>query len=120
MTNKAKKLYIQKRKRYLKRIVGTANKPRISIFRSNKHIYAQIINDSLGKTLLAINTLQKDKINNKSKEKPLKVSFNIGQILGQEALKLNVTEAVFDRNRYIYHGRVKSLAEGARNAGLNF
>jgi large subunit ribosomal protein L18 len=114
------KLINQKRershKRQRSRIKGTKECPRISVFRSNKHIVAQLINDQDGKTLIAADDL-KLKIKKTGK---IETAFEVGKNLGEGALKLGIKSVVFDKGWYKYHGRVKSLAEGARKAGLKF
>lgn len=108
----------QKRhKRVRGKIVGTANRPRLSVFRSLSNIYAQVIDDSTGKTLVSASTVEKDfEGNGGNKEAARKV----GQTVAQRAVKAGITEVVFDRGGNIYHGRVKELAEGAREGGLKF
>jgi len=101
-----------------KRVRGTAERPRLTVFRSNNEIYAQIINDDEGHTIASASTLKKDSAAsgvNKVEEAKL-----IGKELAKKALEGNVTAVVFDRNGYLYHGRVKALADGAREEGLIF
>ncbi len=97
------------------RVFGTPEKPRLSVFRSNKDIYCQLIDDVHGKTLVAATTA-------KVSEKTTKVekSALVGKELAEKAIAAGITTCVFDRNGYLYHGRVKSLAEGAREGGLKF
>lgn len=102
-----------------KRLSGTSERPRLVVFRSLKHIYAQIVNDDEGKTLLTASTLSKD-IQLESKMKKTEQSFQVGLLLGQKALNSGISQICFDRAGYKYHGRVKALAEGARKAGLIF
>lgn len=101
-------------------ISGTSEVPRISVFRSNKNIYAQLIDDVTGKTLASASTLDEavkaDLTSTSSKEAAKKV----GEALAKKALDLGIKEAVFDRSGYVYHGKIKELADGAREAGLNF
>ncbi len=117
-----KKVRRQRRKlRIRKKIFGTAERPRLSVYRSLKHIYAQIIDDEKGHTLLACSTLDaevRSKITNEmSKTEQAKV---VGIVLGERALKSGIQSVAFDRNGFLYHGRVRALAEGAREAGLKF
>ena len=101
-------------------IHGTAKKPRLSVHRSLLHIYAQLINDDKGDTLIAVNTKQKE-IARLIKGKPKKdQAFVIGQHLAKAALAQKISEVVFDRNGYVYHGRVARVADGAREGGLKF
>jgi len=106
------------KKRIRKVILGTSEKPRLSVFRSNKEIYAQIIDDSCGKTLAAASTMEKSFANTKVAK--LEKSKIIGQVIAERALEAGINSVVFDRNGYLYHGRVKSLAEAAREGGLKF
>lgn len=100
-----------------KNLAGTALRPRLSVFRSNKGIYAQIIDDSTGRTLAAVSSLAKDFVASGNKVEQSKA---VGKLLADKALAAGISKVVFDRNGYLYHGRVKSLAEGAREGGLDF
>lgn len=100
-----------------KRISGTTERPRLSVYRSNKAIYAQVIDDTEGKTLVAASTLSKDFSGSGTK---IEQSKALGQLIAEKAKAAGVNKIVFDRNGYLYHGRVKSLAEGAREGGLDF
>ncbi len=100
------------------KISGTAVKPRLSVFRSNSDIYAQLIDDTTGTTLVAANSRQKD-IAAQGGTKCEK-SIMVGKVLAQKAIALGVTACVFDRGGYLYHGRVKAIADGAREGGLKF
>jgi large subunit ribosomal protein L18 len=99
------------------KISGTAERPRLSVYRSNKEIYVQLIDDAAGKTLLAASTRDKEfaRTGNKSEQ-----GKNVGIALAKKAIEKNITDVVFDRGGYLYHGRVKALAEGAREGGLKF
>ena len=99
------------------KISGTAECPRLNVFRSNANIYAQIIDDVNGVTLVAANTLEKDFEGTTGN---IEAAKKVGQIVAQRALEKGINEVVFDRNGYLYHGRVAALAEGAREAGLKF
>ena len=92
------------------------NRPRLSVFRSNKYIYAQIIDDNKGKTLLSTNSRQLKKETKKSSK--IETAFLLGKKLASDALKAKIKSVIYDRGKYKYHGQVKSLAEGAREAGL--
>ncbi len=98
------------------RLTGTTEKPRLSVFRSNKGIYAQVINDLDGTTLASASSL----IDKVAKANKVDQSKEVGKLVAERAIAAGVTHVVFDRNGYLYHGRVKSLAEGAREAGLQF
>jgi large subunit ribosomal protein L18 len=104
--------------RIRKRITGTVERPRLTIFRSNKEIYAQIVNDISGVTLVAASSMSKDvEIGKVTKIDQAKI---VGKAIAQKAIDAGVTAVVFDRNGYLYHGRVKALAEAAREGGLIF
>ena len=98
------------------KISGTAERPRLSVFRSEKNIYAQIIDDVAGNTLVAASSVEKDFGPGSNKEAARKV----GKLIAERAIAKGIEEVVFDRGGYIYHGRVKELAEGAREGGLKF
>jgi large subunit ribosomal protein L18 len=104
--------------RIRKNVSGTSEKPRLSVFRSNKQISVQIIDDLSGKTLVAASSLVKD-INTQSGNKTEKAAL-VGKLIAEKALSAGISQVVFDRNGYLYHGRVKQLAEAAREAGLKF
>lgn len=112
----------KRHKKLRKKIFGTASKPRLCVFRSNKNIYSQIINDEIGHTLASASTLNLEFENNEQGLFKRNKNFarKIGQCLAELAKKLGITEVVFDRNGYKYHGIVKELANGARDGGLLF
>ena len=102
------------------KIFGTAERPRLNVFKSSKHIYAQIIDDIKGHTLVSASTLDpelKDKLDGVTKTEAAKM---VGDLAARRAMESGITDVVFDRGGYVYHGRVKELAEGAREAGLQF
>lgn len=113
---------VRKRKhvRVRKKISGTAERPRLCVYRSLKHIYAQIIDDESGRTLVAASTLDEalrgklDYTGNKN------AAREVGKLIGQKAIEKGIKSVVFDRGGYLYHGRVQELADGAREAGLEF
>lgn len=115
--NKYKKL---KRESVRGKIKGTIDKPRLSVYRSNEHIYAQIIDDTNSETLLAYSTLDRSIKFNISTGRTCDASRLMGEKLAELSLKKNITRIVFDRGPYLYHGRIKALAEGARAGGLKF
>ena len=104
------------RYRIRKSISGTATNPRLSVFRSNKEIYAQLIDDANGITLLAASSREKGI----SKGTNVEVANAVGKLVAEKALKVGIDVVTFDRGGYLYHGRIQSLAEGARAAGLKF
>jgi large subunit ribosomal protein L18 len=105
--------------RIRKNISGTAERPRMSIFRSNKGIYVQIIDDLAGKTLLAVSSRVKE-ISEKNDINKTEQAKLVGKLAAEKALEKGITTVIFDRNGYLYHGRVKSLADAAREGGLKF
>ena len=111
----SKKSRIKRRKRIRAKISGTAACPRLSVFRSAKHIYAQIIDDEQGVTLVSASTMDKD-FNGFGGN--VEAAAEIGKKIAAKALEKGITEVVFDRGGYVYHGRVKALADGAREGGL--
>jgi large subunit ribosomal protein L18 len=115
LSRKDRRLRIKRRIR--KVVTGTAEQPRLSVFRSNKEIYAQIINDVTGTTLVAASSKDKDV---KAKGTKIEVASIVGKALAEKAVKAGIETIAFDRNGYLYHGRVKALADGAREGGLKF
>ncbi|WP_185851952.1 50S ribosomal protein L18 [Blattabacterium cuenoti] len=101
-----------------KKIFGDSNRPRVSVFRSNKEIYAQIIDDLSGKTLVSSSSTEKEFY--KYKKNKTELAYEVGKLLGNRAKKLKIKKLVFDKGKYLYHGRIKSLSEGIREIGLEF
>ena len=114
MTTKKVERRIKIKYRVRKRISGTAERPRLSVFRSNKQIYAQVINDLTGTTIASASSLGLEKMPKKEQ------AAKVGELVAANAIAAGVSAVVFDRNGYLYHGRVKQLADGARNGGLKF
>lgn len=107
-------------KRIRRKVAGTASKPRLSVYISLKHVYAQLIDDEAGRTLVSASTLDKE-LKETLKDKTLTEKAKaVGKLIAERALAKGISEAVFDRGGYKYHGRVKALADEARNAGLKF
>lgn len=113
-TSDRKSNRLKKKIRIRKTVSGTLERPRLCVFRSNAHIYAQVIDDVAGKTLLTVSSANLGKLSGKDQAK------SVGNEIAKLSLSKNIKNVVFDRNGYVYHGRVKSLADGAREAGLNF
>ena len=103
--------------RIRKKIKGVASSPRLSVFRSNKVIYAQIIDDTISHTLVAADSRENDILGVGTK---VEQAYKVGQLLAERAKEANISKVVFDRSGYLYHGRIKSLADGAREGGLQF
>ena len=99
---------------------GTAERPRLAVFRSNKHIYAQIIDDSVGRTLVAAGTVEKDVQSALEHTDDVAAAEYIGDLIGKRAVEKGITSVVFDRGGYIYQGKIAALADAARKAGLEF
>ena len=105
-------------KRRIRGIInGTSEKPRMTIFRSNKEIYVQLIDDTSGNTLASASSIKFKKTKSSTKSS---IALEVGKIIAEKSIKLGINQVMFDRNGYLYHGRVKMLAEGARDGGLKF
>jgi large subunit ribosomal protein L18 len=111
---------LKRKKRIRKKLVGTENRPRLCVFRSARHIYAQVIDDSRGQTLAAASSMEKDVRENPESKNKVTAANNVGKIIGQRAVEKGLKKVVFDRNGFLYHGRIKAVSEGAREAGLEF
>ena len=110
----------KKHKRLRFRLAGTAAKPRLAVFRSNKHMYAQIIDDSVGHTLVAASTLEKEIAGDLDNTDDTKAAETLGAAIAKRALDKGIETVVFDRAGFIYAGKIKALADSAREAGLKF
>lgn len=106
------------RQRIRKRISGNTARPRLSVFRSNRDIYVQMVDDENGRTLLSVSSRDKDFADKKATK--VEISKLVGKVVAERAREAGIEEIVFDRGGYLYHGRVKALAEGAREGGLKF
>lgn len=109
---------ITRKKRVRSKISGTPQRPRLSVYKSNTNIYAQLIDDVNGVTLASANSLQKDVA--ETEHANIETAKKVGEAIGKRAIEAGIEEVVFDRNGYLYHGKVKALAEAAREAGLKF
>jgi large subunit ribosomal protein L18 len=110
----------KKHRRMRNHISGTAAKPRLAVFRSNNHMYAQIIDDTAGHTLVSASTLQKDVKSELEKTNDVNAAAYLGTVIGKKAVEAGITEVVFDRGGFIYKGKIQALADAAREAGLEF
>lgn len=110
----------KRHRRIRKRVEGSVERPRLSVYRSLNHIYAQVVDDASGKTIASASSLDKDVRSEKGHKGNVKTADTVGGLLGRRALEKGVKKVVFDRGGYMYHGRVKALADGARKAGLEF
>ena len=106
--------------RVRKSVRGTEQRPRLCVFRSGKHIYAQIISDESGRTLISVSTLAKELRDGGAKSGNVAAAKQVGALVARQCLDRSIPEVVFDRNGFLYHGRVKALADAAREAGLRF
>jgi len=121
MTGNSQTLFARRRTRVRVRLAHAGRgRPRLSVFRSSKHIYAQVIDDGTGRTVVAASTLDKDLKGALKKGSDLAAAQAVGKLVAERAVQAGVTKVVFDRGGYLYHGRVKALADAAREAGLNF
>jgi large subunit ribosomal protein L18 len=116
-----KKVSREKRKtRIAKKITGNAQRPRLSVFRSAHHIYAQIVDDTFGKILVSASSVEKDVKELPKFSSKVAAAIYVGKLIGQRALEKGIKKVVFDRNGFLYHGRIKAVSDGAREAGLDF
>ena len=111
---------LKRKKRIRKKIYGTPQRPRLSVFRSARHIYAQVVDDTSGHTLVAASTMDKSALSGSEFENKVEAAKFVGKLIGERAIEKGIKKVVFDRNGFLYHGRIKSLSEGAREAGLVF
>ena len=109
-----------KHRRMRHHLAGTAQRPRLAVFRSNNHMYAQIIDDTVGNTLVSASTTQKDVKAELEKTNDVAAASYLGKVIAERALAKGITEVVFDRGGFIYHGKIEALADAAREAGLKF
>ena len=114
------KARMKRKKRIRKRVVGTPHRPRLSVFRSKRHIYAQLIDDSCGCTMAAASSMEKSVKDYPEYNNRISVATFIGKLIAERAIGKGVKQIVFDRNGFLYHGRIKAVSDGAREAGLEF
>ena len=114
------KVRAKKHRRLRNHLSGTAERPRLAVFRSNNHMYAQIIDDTVGKTLVSASTTQKDVKAELEKTNNVDAAAYLGTVIAKRAIEAGIKEVVFDRGGFIYHGKIKALADAAREAGLEF
>ena len=114
------KIREKKHRRQRNRFSGTAERPRLAVFRSNNHMYAQIIDDTVGNTLVSASTLQKDVKAELEKTNNVEAAAYLGTLIAKKAIEKGINSVVFDRGGFIYHGKIKALADAAREAGLKF
>ena len=114
------KVRAKKHRRLRNHLSGTATTPRLAVFRSNNHMYAQIIDDTIGKTLVSASTTQKEVKAELEKTNNVDAAAYLGTVIGKKAVEAGIKEVVFDRGGFIYQGKIKALADAAREAGLEF
>ena len=114
-----RKMRLVRHRRLRKQMSGAADRPRLCVFRSNRQLYVQVVDDTKGRTLVSLSTLSPD-MKEKLTGKPVEQAGQLGAELAKRVLDAGIKEVVFDRNGFLYHGRVESLSEGARKAGLIF
>ena len=122
MVNKVsrKEVRVKKHMRIRNRFSGTAERPRLAVFRSNNHMYAQIIDDTVGNTLVSASTLEKAVKAELTKTNNVDAAKYLGTVIGKRAVEKGITKVVFDRGGFLYHGKIAALADAAREAGLEF
>lgn len=111
---------LKRKKRIRRKVDGTVERPRLTVFRSDKHVYAQIINDESGATLVSASTLSPEYKEAEKEKGKIAAAKRVGELIARKALESGIARVVFDRNGFIYHGRIKALADAAREKGLDF
>jgi large subunit ribosomal protein L18 len=119
-TNASELARKRRKKRFQKKIRGTPERPRLCVYRSNKHIYAQIVDDQETRTLAAVSTLSKELASLADKRATKEAAQKVGELIAKKARERNIHKVVFDRNGFLYHGRIRAVADAAREAGLEF
>ena len=110
----------RRKKRFQKKVRGTPERPRLCVYRSNKHIYAQIVDDQETRTLAAVSTLSKELASLADKRATKEAAQKVGELIAKKAQERNIQKVVFDRNGFLYHGRIQAVADAAREAGPEF
>lgn len=111
---------LKRKVRVRKKVLGSTERPRLNVFKSSKHMYAQLIDDATGTTLTAASTLSKDVSDEAGYTGNIEAAKKVGAAIARKALAANISQVVFDRNGFLYHGRIKALADAARENGLSF
>lgn len=119
-TNAKKVIWLKRKKRIRKKIISTVDRPRLTVFRSSKHIYGQIVDDTTGTTIVAACSNEKQVKGQPAFDNKVAKAVFTGKLLAQRAMDKGVKKVVFDRNGFLYHGRIKAFSDGAREAGLDF
>ncbi len=111
---------LKRKKRIRRKVEGTVERPRLTVFRSDKHVYAQIVNDKSGATLVSASTLSPEYKEMEKEKGKIGAAKSVGELIARKALEKGIAKVVFDRNGFIYHGRIRALADAARAKGLDF
>ncbi len=111
---------LKRKKRIRRKVEGTEQRPRLTVFRSDKHVYAQIINDASGATLVSASTLSPEYKELEKEKGKIGAAKKVGELIARKAIEKGIAKVVFDRNGFIYHGRIQALADAAREKGLDF
>ena len=119
-TNASAVARTRRRARVRRRVRGTQERPRLSVFRSDRHIYAQVVVDTTGQTLLGVSTLSRELREQLKKTADVSAAKQVGLLAARRCLEKGIKQVVFDRNGFLYHGRIRAVAEGAREGGLQF
>ena len=119
-TNPSELARKRRKKRFQKKVRGTPERPRLCVYRSNKHIYAQIVDDQETRTLASVSTLSKELASLADKRATKEGAQKVGELIAKKAQERNIQKVVFDRNGFLYHGRIQAVADAAREAGLEF
>ena len=119
MSNR-RELRLRRHRRVRKKVAGTAQRPRLNVFRSSRHIYAQVIDDTQGRTLASASTLDAEVLQGGRATATVEAAHRVGETVARRLLAAGVSQVVFDRGGYLYHGRVAAVADGARSVGLQF
>lgn len=119
-TNPKQLARLKRQKRIRKTTKGTPQRPRLCVFRSSRHIYAQVIDDTLGQTLASASSMESDVRQRSDFDNKVALANHIGKLIGERAQEKGVKQVVFDRNGFLYHGRIQAVSEGARKSGLDF
>ncbi len=118
--NFKKQARLKRKKRIRKKVFGSQERPRLCVFRSTRHIYAQIIDDTAGHTVVTASSMEKDAKEHSEKGNKTAIAKYIGKTVAKRSMEKGIKKVVFDRNGFLYHGRVKAVSDGAREAGLKF
>lgn len=120
ISDRSKEKWLKRKRTIRKRVIGTVERPRLTVFKSARHTYAQVVDDVTGRTLVAASTVEKELRKATEKMKKAEAALKVGELVAERCLAQKIDKVVFDRNGFPYHGRVAKLADGARAKGLKF